>query len=353
MSGWSVARRLFLAHCVFVVVLTALVGTAALVEARDSGYTATADRMLSVAATIAGSPLVATAARSSDPTAALQPYSLTVMADADVDVISVMSPAGIRWSHPDPAQIGERTTENTAPATEGTPFTEISSSAAGTSVRATVPVVDPDDTVVGLVSAEVGISGLQTIGEAHLPAILGTALIVLLAGAAATAILGRYLRRVTLGWGPEKMVQQFQNVDSVLHTVRDGLVLVDREGAVLLCNDRAAELLGIQPRPGSRAGSPAPAVADLGLPPSLAELLSSGRSVQDEVHRIGNRTLLVSQAPAVPTSARVRSRAVGLGTVTTIRESPDTAAAGPGARPARERANGFGARTGRTDKRNE
>ncbi|MET1042522.1 MAG: histidine kinase, partial [Microbacteriaceae bacterium] len=328
MSGWSIARRLFLAHCVFVVVLAVLVGTAAFVEARDRGYTATADRMLSVAATIAGSPLVATAARSSDPTAALQPYSLTVMADADVDVISIMSPAGIRWSHPDATEIGERTTDNTAPATEGTPFTEISSSTAGTSVRAMVPVVDPDDTVVGLVSAEVGISGLQTIVEANLPVILTLALVLLVAGAVASWVLGRYLRRVTLGWGPEQLAQQFLNSDSVLRTVREGLVLVDRSGSVLLCNEQAAHWLGLPPRQGPRAGSSAPAVADLGLPPSLAELLASGRSVQDEVHRIGTRTLLVSQAPAVPTSARVRSRAVGLGTVTSIRESPDAAATG-------------------------
>ncbi|MCU1447063.1 PAS domain-containing protein [Cryobacterium sp.] len=340
MYGWGIARRLLVIHYVFVVVLTLLAGTAAFVEARDRGFTETADRMLSVAAAMAGSPLVATAARSSDPTVTLQPYSVRVMKDAHVDVISVMSPTGIRWSHPDTGEIGDRAAEETAPATDGVPFTDIGSGPSGPWVRAVVPVLDPNDGVVGLVAAEAGISTLHTVLEAHLPAILALALILLLAGWVTSRFLGHYLRRVTLGWGPEELAEQFLNKDAVLHSVREGLVLVDRAGTVLVCNDRAAELLGI-PRHGTRAGSACPAIADLGLAPGLAELLASGRSVRDEVHRVGARTLLISQEPAVPTSARVRSRAVGLATVTTIREAPEAAAtADEGSRPSRDRANG-------------
>jgi sensor histidine kinase regulating citrate/malate metabolism len=332
MYGWSIARRLFLAHLVFIGVLTVLVGTAAFVDARDRGYAATTDRLLSVAVAIADNPLVVVAAQSSDPTAALQGYTRTVSERADIDVISVLSPAGERWTHPDPAQIGQRDKIAADAATSERSLTQVTSNVDGPTVRAVVPIRGPDDTVVGLVAAEVQTSTLQTVLDARLPAILALSLTLLLAGSVAIWILGRYLRRVTLGWGPHVLARHYLNGDSVLHSVRDGLVLVDRRGALVLYNDRAAELLGIPPRQGARVGSTPPDIADLDVPAGLAELLASGRSVHNEVHLTRDRVLLVTQEPAVPTSGRVRSRAHPLGTVTTIRDPLDSAGAvGPGA----------------------
>ncbi|ANP73224.1 sensor histidine kinase [Cryobacterium arcticum] len=322
MHGWSIARRLFLAHFVFIVVLAVFVGTASFVDARDRGYTETADRMLAVAAAIADSPLVVTAAQSPDPTTALQAYTLAVSEDASVDFITIMSPDGIRWTHPDPTEIGRPYIGEIAPAVAGTPFTEVTSGTLGPSVRSVVPIIEPDGRVVGMVAAGVKTSNLQIALNARLPAILALALALLVAGSVATWLLGRYLRRVTLGWGPEELAQLFVYNDSVLHSVREGLVLVDRKGDLVLYNDQAAELLGIPPRPVSRS-TPAPAIDDLPLPPSLADLLRSGRTVQDEIHLTETRVLVVSQEPAVPTPTRARTRAAPMGTVTTIRDHTD------------------------------
>ncbi|TFC01120.1 sensor histidine kinase [Cryobacterium adonitolivorans] len=324
MYGWSIARRLFLAHFVFIVSLAVFVGAASFVDARDRGYTETTDRMLAVATTIADSPLVVTAAKSSDPTAALQAYTLAVSRDADLDFITIMSPAGIRWTHPDPAEIGRQYIGETGPAAAGSPVTEVMAGTLGPSVRAVVPILDPDGAVVGMVAAGVKTSNLQIALNARLPAILALALTLLLAGSVATWILGRYLRRVTLGWGPEELAQLFVYNDSVLHSVREGLVLVDRTGDLVLYNDQAAELLGIPPRPSSRTtGTAAPAIDDLDLPASLADLLRSGRTAQDEIHLTETRVLVVSQEPAVPAPDRARTRPEPMGTVATIRDHTD------------------------------
>jgi len=324
MQGWSIARRLFLAHFVFIVSLAVFVGTASFVDARDRGYTETADRMLAVAISIADSPLVVTAAESPDPTAALQAYTLEVSEDAALDFITIMSPAGIRWTHPDPGEIGREYIGETGPAKAGRPLTEVTAGTLGPSVRAVVPIQGPDGEVVGMVAAGVKTSNLQIALNARLPAILALALALLLAGSVATWLLGRYLRRVTLGWGPEELAQLFVYNDSVLHSVREGLVLVDRKGDLVLYNDQAAELLGIPPRPTARAaGSAPPAIDDLDLPASLADLLRSGRTVHDEIHLTENRVLVVSQEPAVPTPSRVRGRPEPMGTALTIRDHTD------------------------------
>jgi sensor histidine kinase regulating citrate/malate metabolism len=323
LHGWGIGRRLLLVHVVFIALLTVVVSTAAFVDARDRGYTELASRMLSVAVAIADNPLVVTATQSSDPTAALQSYTLAVTERADVDIISIMSPTGVRWTHPNAAEIGQRDPHPPRAATTGIPFTEVTSGTGDPTVSAFVPVLNPDGTVVGLVVAGIRTSTAQTMLDARLPAILALSATLLLASSVAIWLLGRHLRRVTLGVGPERLAQYALNADSVLQSTRDGLMLVDRRGAAAVYNDQAARLLGLPQRHGARAAATPPAIDDLNLPPSLIELLGSGRSTVDEMHLTASRILSVSQEPALPTSGRGRSRTVPLGTVVTLRDPLD------------------------------
>ena len=52
---WSIARRLFAANLLFVVALTAIVGTAVFLDARDHAYDEAGRRMAGIATTVAAS----------------------------------------------------------------------------------------------------------------------------------------------------------------------------------------------------------------------------------------------------------------------------------------------------------
>lgn len=106
---WSIARRLFVANLLFVLALTAVVGTAAFVDARDRTYDETGRRMAALAVSIADNPLVLQAAASPDPSARLQPYALKVMDNADADFITIMAPDRTRWTHPSTRRLASRT----------------------------------------------------------------------------------------------------------------------------------------------------------------------------------------------------------------------------------------------------
>ncbi|MEB0002489.1 sensor histidine kinase [Cryobacterium sp. RTC2.1] len=321
---WSIARRLFLAHSVFIVALAASVGTALFIDARDRGYAETESRMLSVATAIAENPLVLEASGTPDPSALLQPYALSVTQKAGLDFITIMAPDRTRWTHPTESEIGRPYIGTIAPALAGTPFTEVTTGTLGPSVRAVVPVVDAQGAVRALVAAGVKTSNLSIALTARLPAVLGLALALLVAGAIVTSLIGRYLRRVTLGWGPEQLAQLFVYYDSVLHSVREGLVLVDLKGDLVLYNDQAAELLGIPSRPANpRGGAAAPTLGELELPAGLGDLLRSGRPVQDEIHLTSTRVLVVSQQPALAPPVSGRGKSTPMGWVATIRDHTD------------------------------
>jgi len=321
---WSIARRLFFAHALFILVLTVFVGTAFFVDARDRGYVETSDRMLSVATAIADSPLVLTASESADPSRSLQPYARDLMEDAGLDFITIMAPDRTRWTHPTETEIGKDYIGAIEPALSGTAFTEISTGTLGPSVRAVVPVTDAGGTVRALVAVGTTTSHITTALNARLPSVLGLAIGLLVSGSMVTWLLGRYLRRVTLGWGPERLAQLFVYYDSVLHSVREGLVLVDLNGDLVLYNDQAAELLGIAPRPAAGSEERPPTLGELNLPPSLGALLRSGRSARDEIHLTETRVLVVSQEPAVASSTSLNpAKSTPMGFVTTIRDHTD------------------------------
>ena len=328
---WSIARRLFVAHLLFMLTLTAIVGTATFVDARDQAYDEAGRRMAAVATAVADNPLVLEAADAADPTALLQPYALKVTEDADADFITIMAPDRTRWTHPRDEELGKPYIGSIDAALNGQVFTEMTAGTLGPSVRTIAPVRDADGTVRALVAAGVTVRTVDIAVSGRLPALVAIGLALLAGGAAASWLLGRYLRQVTRGWGPEQLAQLFAYYESVLHSVREGVILIDPRGKVVMYNDQAAELLGLTPRASDGTGSPgasdgggrqeAPSLAELPLAASLRELFESGRTALDEIHLTGSRVLVVNQGPAVgPGSAGGRGSAAVYGTVATIRD---------------------------------
>ncbi|XAS68932.1 sensor histidine kinase [Micrococcaceae bacterium Sec5.7] len=318
---WSIARRLFVAHLLFMLALTAIVGTATFIDARDHAYDEAGRRMAAVATAVADNPLVLGAAAAPDPSALLQPYALKVTADAGADFITIMAPDRTRWTHPRDEELGKPYIGSIDAALNGQVFTEIAVGTLGPSVRTIAPVKDPGGNVKALVSAGVTVRTVDVALLGRLPALLAIALALLVGGSVASWLLGRYLRNVTRGWGPEQLAQLFAYYESVLHSVREGVILIDTKGRVVMYNDQAAELLGLAPR--GADGDPArmPLLADLPLPASLKELFESGRTAHDEIHLTGSGILVVNQSPALgPGSPAGRQRTAVFGTVATIRD---------------------------------
>lgn len=334
---WSIARRLFVAHLLFMLALTAVVGTATFVDARDHAYQEAGRRMTGIATSVADNPLVLQAAAAANASARLQPYALQVMHDAPADFITIMAPDRTRWTHPRDEELGKPYIGSIDAALNGQVFTEITAGTLGPSVRTIAPVKDADGKVKALVAAGVTVRTVDVAFSGRLPALLAIAAALLAGGSVASWLLGRYLRTVTRGWGPEQLAQLFAYYESVLHSVREGVILIDRRGRVVMYNDQAAALLGVPPRsvdgvPADDAGSAAgrsrggaPSLAELPLAPSLKELFQSGRNAHDEIHLTGERVLVVNQGPAVgPRSTAARQQAAPgapvFGTVATIRD---------------------------------
>jgi sensor histidine kinase regulating citrate/malate metabolism len=306
---WSLARQLFALLAVVLAVVVAVAVLAAYLQARRWSRETAREEVLSVALTVAASPTVAEGLAAPDPAAALRAYAEQVRRETRTDFVVVMSPEGTRYTHPVPERVGGQFVGHIEPARHGTPFTETYTGTLGPSMRAVVPVM-ADGRVVGLVS--VGIT-LESVGEGlerQVPLLLGAGLVGLAVTGVVAGLLSRRLRRQTHGLGPAELAQMYEFHDAVLHAVREGLLLLGRDGRLSLVNDEGRRLLDL---PDDAVGRH---VGDLGLPVALADALAGGGTRTDEIHLTRDRVLVVNQAPA-------RWGGRELGSVTTIRDRTD------------------------------
>ncbi|MFI0817891.1 SpoIIE family protein phosphatase [Streptomyces sp. NPDC021098] len=285
----SIAGQVFAVQAVVVVMLIAVATLALVLQARNDSEQEAINRSTAVAQAFAGSPGTAEAMTSRHPTTVLQPRAEQVRKRAGLDFVVAANPRGVRYTHPLPQQIGKQLVADYKPALRGKVVTETVQGPLGKEVQATVPIRRADGKVVGVICAGMTAHDVSGRVTRQLPLVLGAAGGALALATAGTALVGRRLRRQTHGLGPAQMTRMYEHHDAVLHSVREGVLIVDGHGCLVLVNDEASRLLDLPPDAEGRH------VRALGLEPRTAELLASGRVATDEVHLAGDRLLAVNQ----------------------------------------------------------
>ncbi|WP_330337261.1 SpoIIE family protein phosphatase [Streptomyces sp. NBC_00557] len=321
----SVAGQVFVLQAALVAALVLCAVVALVLQSQRDTGTEARRRSIAVAQTFAHSPGILQALKAPHPTQILQPLTEAGRKTAGVDFIVVMNTHGIRYTHPIPSKIGHRFVGTIGPSLAGRVYTESVHGPLGHEEQATVPIKDTHGKVVALVSAGLKVKNITNAVDRQLPIILGAGAGALVVSTGGTALMSRRLRRQTHSLAPDEMTRMYQHHDTVLHAVREGVLIVGADGRLLLVNDEARRLLELPAEAEGRRVSEQP-----GLEPDIVELLASGREASDEVLFAGERLLAVNQRPT--------DHAGGPGgTVVTLRDSTELQAVSGRAEAARER----------------
>ncbi|MFD3451637.1 SpoIIE family protein phosphatase [Streptomyces sp. NPDC058691] len=328
-SPRSVAGQVFVLQVAVVVLLVACGMLALVLQSRHDSEREAVNRSVAAARTFARSPGLTETLKSPDPSKVLQPVTELARKEAGVDFIVVMDTHGIRYTHPIPARIGQRFVGTIEPSLHGRVYTESVHGPLGHEVQAVVPVHDPVDDphgkIIALVSAGMKVKNVTLVVNRQLPIILGAGAAALALAMAGTALISKRLRRQTHRLDPVEMNRMYEHHDTVLHSVREGVLIVSGDGRLLLVNDEAERLLDL---PADSEGRHVTELAD--LEPAMVGLLTSRREATDEILPAGDRLLAVNQ--------RCTNRADGLtGSVVTLRDSTELQALAGRAETARER----------------
>ncbi|WP_106210184.1 sensor histidine kinase [Kineococcus rhizosphaerae] len=300
---WTLASRVLVLQ--LLVVLVVVVGATAALGWQlrtDTRRDATVE-VTDVAAAVAQSPDVrdGLADPASADRAAIDAHVEAVRRATGVYFITVMDRDKIRWTHPDPARIGQPFVGHADEALAGGRVVETYTGTLGPSVRAVLPVRGDDGAVVGAVAVGVATRSVTQDLLDRLPVLVAALALALGLSVAGSWLLSRWVRRRTHGLEPADLTRLWEVNDAVLHSLREGLVVVDPAGRQRVVNDEARRLL-----PTREDGT-------LDVPPALQRLLDSAEDVVDDVQVTDDRVLVVSRLDAHWEGRRV-------GTVVTLRD---------------------------------
>jgi two-component system CitB family sensor kinase len=216
---------------------------------------------------------------------------------------------GIRLAHPTPSRLGEQVSTSFAETLEGHEVVTWQTGTLGVSARAKVPVLPPGGgDPVGQVS--VGFEPASVFDD--LPALIigiGIAVAASVAiGVGVALLMRRRLESLTLGVQPEELVALVQTQTAVLAGSGDGIVALDTDGVVRVCNPAATRMLGLEDDPRGRRW------ADLPLGDALQQALT-GDGAPDGIVA-GDRVLYLDVLP-------VRRAERTLGTAAVLRDRTD------------------------------
>jgi sensor histidine kinase regulating citrate/malate metabolism len=219
----SIASRVFLVLLAAAVVVGALVAVFLVVDAQRATHAEAEQVTAATAVTLASSPLVIDALEAGRPeeaTRVLEPYALDVIAAAGLDFVTIMTPDGIRLTHPDLDQIGGDYL-GTIPDSPRT-LTEVFTGTLGPSVRTIVPVVASDGELLGWVSSGVTIESISETLMRRLPLSIGITVGLVALGALGAWVARRFTRGIAGDLPPGQVRDAVSSYES-LRTLGDAL----------------------------------------------------------------------------------------------------------------------------------
>ena len=175
-----------------------------------------------------------------------------------------------------------------------------------------VPVLTSNGDVLALISvSEDYPSTWQLLSGAGERLVLYLALGAVL-GAIGSLLLARRIKKQTRGLEIAEIASLADHREALLHSIREGVAAVNRQGEFTVLNDSALELLGLD---AEAVGRHVDAVA---LDPAVRDFLLSGKEERDAVITTATRVLALNRQPAT-------SNGRNIGTVTTMRDSTELA----------------------------
>uniref|UniRef100_A0AAU2JUL8 histidine kinase n=1 Tax=Streptomyces sp. NBC_00049 TaxID=2903617 RepID=A0AAU2JUL8_9ACTN len=293
-------------------------------------------RALAIAQSAAADPSLAAGLLRSGPSAdsPVQSSAERIRRATGAEYVVVMDLGGIRRSHPSADRIGLPVSTDPSDALAGREVMEIDEGTLGRSARGKVPLVAADGEIVGAVSVGIAYDSVRDRLLGAIPGLLAYAGGALAAGALAAYLLSRKIHRQTRDLAFSDIAGLLAEREAMLHSIREGVIALDRDGRVRLVNDEAARLLGLTPDApdaADRAGPSHPVDPSHPADPvsagdwsrsvtgrPLDDVLGAGRTADVLSGRVTGRDLLTVQGPRVLVANRMPTEDGGA--VATLRD---------------------------------
>jgi two-component system, CitB family, sensor histidine kinase CitS len=250
---------------------------------------------LELSKTVSFMPTIIDAFKTSDPSKSIQPIAEKIRTETGAEFVVIGNSDGTRYSHPMYTKIGQKMTggDNERALIKGEYYISKAEGTLGPSIRGKSPIFDHQGEIIGIVSVGYLLEDVNQQILNNLRRVLIVSFFALLISLIGSVLLGRNIRRDTMGLEPYEIASLYKEKNAVLHAVKEGILAIDKEGYITMMNQQAKRLLHFQ-------GTVRNMKVD-GLFPSnyLYEVLRTGNSQSDKEMVWNHKTIIVNSTPIV------------------------------------------------------
>jgi len=291
----SLQTQMILLVCLLVLSLTLIAGgmyTAMIGEALEEQI---GKRALQVSKAVAQIPLVKTQIRKQQPDGTLQELAEHIRKETDAEFIVIGNRDSIRFSHPKPDRLGKKMVggDNDLALKQGKSYISKAVGTLGPSIRGKVPILSENSEVIGIVSVGYLLEDVQEIIRVHQYKVgLLIGCLMLLGVFGAITISSRF-KKAIFGLEPEQIARLFTERATIIESIREGIVAIDRNAEVTVVNQVAIESLGKQNESeiiGQHIKHVLPGA-------KLSRILTGGKQRVDQELNVGDVTMIINTVP--------------------------------------------------------
>ena len=202
---------------------------------------------------------------------------------------------GVRYSHPIPERIGKkRVGGDNQRALAGESYVSRAIGSLGPSLRGKSPVRDDSGNIIGVTSVGYMLDRVDKTVGVYQNSVLKIVLVSLAIGIAIAIWTSRYFKRVLFGLEPEEIARLFEERDTTLQTIREGIISIDADGAIATINKAAVETLGLD-NEDLRGRN----ITEVIPQSDMWRLLQSDQAEYDREVTINGKNLIVNRVPII------------------------------------------------------
>ncbi|MED1556115.1 sensor histidine kinase [Bacillus paramycoides] len=228
-------------------------------------------------------------------TALIQVYTNKILKSTDVQFIVVMDMNGIRKSHPNPQKIGHHFIGgDEGPVLKGNEHVSLAEGTLGISMRVFVPVFSETGEQLGAVAVGISADNVkERVKESRHIIYIGVGVGVLV-GIIGAILLARHIKKSLFGLEPHRIAKILEERNTMLLSVKEGIIAVDKEANVTLINNEAKRLFKKSGLEEDFIGKD----VELYMPNSrIKEVLQTGEVQLNEEQNIYGITIVTNRVP--------------------------------------------------------
>lgn len=228
-------------------------------------------------------------------TSAIQTYTNRILKNTGVQFIVVMDMDGIRKSHPNPQKIGHHFIGgDEGPALKGKEHVSLAEGTLGISMRVFVPIFSETGEQLGAVAVGISADNVkERVKQSRHIIYIGVGVGVLV-GIIGAILLARHIKKSLFGLEPHRIAKILEERNTMLLSVKEGIIAVDKEANVTLINNEAKRLFKKSGLEEDFIGKD----VELYMPNSrIKEVLQTGEVQLNEEQNIYGITIVTNRVP--------------------------------------------------------